>query len=136
MKSIINEKVKHRQWFRPFAPSILRSKVGEWFESDKDSPYMSFVVKFKQEVKDKVPAVVHFDDTARLQTVTEDDNKWYFDFLTKWEEKSGVPIILNTSFNDREPICETPEHAINCFLGTEIDYLYFYDLNILVTRKE
>ena len=136
MKSTINEKVKHRQWFRPFAPSILRSKVGEWFENDKDSPYMSFVVKFKQEAKDKVPAVVHFDDTARLQTVTEDDNKWYFDFLTKWEEKSGVPIILNTSFNDREPICETPEHAINCFLGTEIDYLYFYDLNILVTRKE
>ena len=97
---------------------------------------MSFVVKFKEEVRDKVPAVVHFDDTARLQTVTEDDNKWYFDFLTKWEKKSGVPIILNTSFNDREPICETPEHAINCFLGTEIDYLYFYDLDILVTRKE
>ena len=136
MKSIINEKVKHRQWFRPFAPSILRSEVSEWFEADKDSPYMSFVVKFRDEVKEKVPAVVHFDDTARLQTVTEDDNKWYFDFLTKWKEKSGVPIILNTSFNDREPICETPEHAINCFLGTEIDYLYFYDLDILVTRKE
>ena len=93
-------------------------------------------MKFRDEVKEKVPAVVHFDDTARLQTVTEDDNKWYFDFLTKWKEKSGVPIILNTSFNDREPICETPEHAINCFLGTEIDYLYFYDLDILVTRKE
>ncbi len=136
MKSIINEKVKHRQWFRPFAPSILRSEVAEWFENDKDSPYMSFVVKFKDEAKDRVPAVVHFDNTARLQTVTENDNKWYFDFLTKWKEKSGVPIILNTSFNDREPICETPEHAINCFLGTEIDYLYFYDLNILVTRKD
>jgi carbamoyltransferase len=135
MKDTINEKVKHRQWFRPFAPSILRSEASKWFEKDQDSPYMSFVVKFKQKVRDRVPAVVHFDGSARLQTVTENDNKWYFDLLTKWNEKSGVPILLNTSFNDREPICETPEHAINCFLGTEIDYLYFYDLGLLVRRK-
>ncbi|MDB4335949.1 hypothetical protein N9989_00590 [bacterium] len=135
MKDIINEKVKHRQWFRPFAPSILRSEVSKWFERDEDSPYMSYVVKFKEEVRDRVPAVVHFDGSARLQTVTENDNEWYFNLLTKWNEKSGVPILLNTSFNDREPICETPEHAINCFLGTEIDYLYFYDLDLLVRRK-
>ena len=86
-------------------------------------------------MKEKVPAVVHKDGTARLQTVTKNDNEWYYNFLKKWEEKSGVPIILNTSFNDREPICETPKHAINCFLGTDIDYLYFYDHNILLHKK-
>ena len=76
MKDTINEKVKHRQWFRPFAPSILREETSNWFEKDKDSPYMSFVLKFRKEKRDKVPAVVHFAGSARLQTVTEDDNKW------------------------------------------------------------
>lgn len=136
MKDIINEKVKHRQWFRPFAPSVLREEVKNWFEKDVDSPYMSYVVKFKEEVRDKVPAVVHFDGSARLQTVTKNDNEWYYNLITKWREKSGVPILLNTSFNDREPICENPEHAINCFLGTEIDYLYFYEQGLLVSRRE
>lgn len=136
MKDIINEKVKHRQWFRPFAPSVLKEEAKNWFEKDIDSPYMSYVIKFKEEVRDKVPAVVHFDGSARLQTVTENDNKWYHNFIKKWQAKSGVPILLNTSFNDREPICETPEHAINCFLGTEIDYLYFYDQGILLKRKD
>ena len=135
MKDLINEKVKHRQWYRPFAPSILREKVSEWFERDEDSPYMNIVLNFKEEMKEKVQAVVHKDGTARIQTVTKNDNNWYYNFLLKWEEKSGVPIILNTSFNDREPICETPEHAINCFLGTDIDYLYFYDYNILISKK-
>jgi carbamoyltransferase len=135
MKAIINEKVKHRQWFRPFAPSILREEVKNWFTKDRPSPYMSFVLQFKESVKEKVPAVVHVDGSARLQTVTEDDNKWYYNFIKEWHKKTDVPILLNTSFNDREPICETPEHAINCFLKTEIDYLYFYDKNILVERK-
>ena len=136
MKGIINDKVKHRQWFRPFAPSILREEAVNWFEKEKDSPYMSFVLKFKKEKRDKVPAVVHFDGSARLQTVTENDNKWYYNFIKKWYDKSGVPILLNTSFNDREPICETPEHAINCYLGTEIDYLYFYEQGLLVKRRK
>ena len=136
MKDIINEKVKHRQWFRPFAPSILREEVKNWFTKDINSPYMSFVLNFKEEVKEKVPAVVHLNGTARLQTVTENDNKWYYNFIKQWHKKSGVPIVLNTSFNDREPICETAEHAVNCFLGTEIDYLYFYDEGILVERKQ
>ena len=134
MKDIINEKVKHRQWFRPFAPSILREDVSDWFEIDVDSPYMTTVIKFKEEVRDKVPAVVHFDGSARLQTVTENDNKWYYNFIKKFKEKTGVPIVLNTSFNDREPIVETPEHAVNCFLGTDIDYLYFCELQILVKK--
>jgi carbamoyltransferase len=134
MKDIINQKVKHRQWYRPFAPSILREEVKNWFVEDQDSPYMSFVLKFKEEVKNRVPAVLHFDGTARLQTVTENDNKWYYNFIKKWHAVSGVPIILNTSFNDREPICETAEHALNCFLKTDIDYLYFYDENLLVRK--
>ncbi len=136
MKDIINEKVKHRQWFRPFAPSIIREEVKNWFDRDIDSPYMSFVLNWKEEVKDKVPAVVHLDGTARLQTVTENDNKWYYNFIKKFGEKTGVPIVLNTSFNDREPIVETPEHAVNCFLKTDIDYLYFYDENIIVKKYE
>ena len=135
MKEKINDKVKHRQWFRPFAPSILREEVSNWFTTDKDSPYMNFVFKFKDEVKDKVPAVVHLNGTARLQTVTKNDNTWYYNFIKKWYNKSNVPILLNTSFNDREPICETATHAINCFLKTDIDYLYFYDCQTLVSKK-
>ena len=134
MKDKINEKVKHRQWFRPFAPSILRDDVSDWFELDVDSPYMTTVIKFKEEVRDKVPAVVHFDGSASLQTVTENDNKWYYNFIKKFKEKTSVPIVLNTSFNDREPIVETPEHAINCFLRTNIDYLYFREYGILVSK--
>ena len=135
MKDIINEKVKHRQWYRPFAPSILREEVDNWFEKNIDSPYMSFVLKFKEEMGEKVPAVNHFDKTARLQTVTKSDNPQYYNLLKKWQKVSGVPIILNTSFNDREPIVETPDHALKCFLGTDIDYLYFIDEGILVTKK-
>lgn len=133
-KALVNEKVKHRQWFRPFAPSCTRESVGELFTSDVDSPYMSTVLQFRQDVKDKLPAVVHFDGSARVQTVTRDDNPWYHGFLTKWGEASGFPIILNTSFNDREPICETPDDAIKCFLGTDIDCLYFPQFGLLVSK--
>ena len=136
MKDIINSKVKHRQWYRPFAPSILAEEVDNWFEENYDSPYMSFAVKFKESKRKLVPAVSHYDGTGRLQTVSEDTNSWYYGFIRAWYEKSGVPILLNTSFNDREPIVETPEHAINCFLRTNIDYLYFYDSKILVSKKE
>ena len=134
MKDMVNEKVKHRQWFRPFAPSILREEVSNWFEKDVDSPYMSFCIKLKKEARKKVPAVNHFDNTARLQTVTENSNPTYYSLLSKWFKKTGCPILLNTSFNDREPICETPEHAIDCFMGTNIDYLYFADYQILVSK--
>ena len=136
MKDLINEKVKHRQWYRPFAPSILREDVKDWFKIDIDSPYMSFVIPFRDDVKYKVPAVVHLDGTGRLQTVTEDSNHWYYNFIKQWKAETGVPILLNTSFNDREPIVETPEHAVNCFMGTNIDYLYFSDYNILINKKK
>ena len=136
MKDTINEKVKHRVWFRPFAPSILWEDVPEWFDRTQESPYMQYVLRFKEDKCDLVPAVVHKDGTARLQTVREEDNEWYYNFLTKWKEASGVPIILNTSFNDREPICENAEHAIRCFLGTQIDHLYFPEHNIILTRSK
>ena len=135
MKDLINEKVKHRQWFRPFAPSILKEEVKNWFQKDIESPYMNFAVPFKENMKEKVPAVVHLDGTGRIQTVTKNNNKWYYTFIKKWFKLSGVPIILNTSFNDREPIVETPEDAVKCYLKTNIDYLYFYEFGILVKKK-
>ena len=134
MKDWINEAVKHREWFRPFAPAILREEVSKWFEQDIDSPYMSFALKVREEKKDLVPAIVHKDGTARLQTVCWDDNPWFYGFLEKWNELVQVPMLLNTSFNDREPIVETPEDAIKCFLKTGIDNLYFYEHEILITK--
>lgn len=136
MRDIINKKVKHRQWYRPFAPSIIREAVSEWFEQDVSSPYMSFAIKFRDNKAKQVPAVVHYDNTGRLQTVEKTQNLWYYNFLKKWEGISGVPILLNTSFNDREPIVETPKHAIDCFTRTNIDHLYFYDFGILLSKKE
>ena len=136
MKEIINEKVKHRQWYRPFAPSILREAVPEYFVKDVESPYMSAVVKFKPDMGEKVPAVNHYDGSARLQTVNKEDNEAYYSLIKTWQEISGVPIILNTSFNDREPIVETPLDAIKCFYGTNRDYLYFADEQILVEKND
>lgn len=134
MKDFINEKVKHRKSFRPFAPSVLREEVSKWFEIDIDSPYMSFAIEVKEEKRRQVPAILHKDNTARLQTVTKNDNGYYYDLIKLFFEKTGVPMILNTSFNDREPIVETPEHAINCFLKTQIDYLYFVKEKLLVSK--
>ncbi len=135
MKSIINDKVKHRQWYRPFAPSVLESAGEEWFENFFPSPYMGFVFKIKKEKLGVAKAIEHFDGTARIQTVREDQNSLYFKLITKFHEKTGIPMVLNTSFNDREPICETPGHSINCYLGTNIDYLYFPEFEILVSKK-
>lgn len=135
MKTIINDEVKHRQWFRPLAPSILEEKVGDWFEEEVLSPYMSFAVKFKASLRNKIPAVVHYDGTARLQTVNKQLSPWYHNFITKWESLSGVPILINTSFNDNEPIVETPQDALKCFLHTNIDYLYFFDYGIMVEKS-
>ena len=135
IRQAINEKTKHRQWFRPFAPSILKDKVGEWFEDSIDSPYMSFAIPFKTDVINKVPAVVHKDGTGRLQTVNKELNPYYYDLIVEWYKQTGVPILLNTSFNDREPIVETPEDAIKCFLKTKIDYLYFVEHKLLIKKR-
>lgn len=134
IKDTINLKIKHREHFRPFAPSILRECVSDWFEHDVDSPYMGFAIKVREEKRSAVPAIVHVDGTARLQTVTAKGNPWYYNFLKLWYEASGVPILLNTSFNDREPIVETPDDAVSCFLKTDIDHLYFFNHGILVSK--
>ena len=134
MKDDINKKVKHRQWYRPFAPSVLEEDGKEWFDNFIESPYMQFVLPIKEDKKEKVPAIVHFDGSARLQTINENHNPWYYRFLKIWKSKTGVPILLNTSFNDREPICETPVHAINCFLGTDIDCLYFPEVGKVLKK--
>lgn len=136
MKSMINDKVKHRQWYRPFAPSVLEEAGEEWFENFFPSPYMGFVFKIKPEKIGYAPAIEHFDGTARIQTVNERQNKKYHDLISKFYQKTKIPMVLNTSFNDREPIVENPEHAINCFLNTDIDYLYFADEKILLSKKK
>lgn len=124
MRQKINERVKHRHWYRPFAPAIMAENVREVFEVEKESPYMSLALTVKEEWRGRIPAVLHKDNTARLQTVQEEDNPVYYAIIEAFFRETGVPLILNTSFNDREPIVETPEDAIRCFLGTEIDYLY------------
>lgn len=135
MKQKLNDKVKHRQWYRPFAPSILQEEVKNWFTRDVESPYMSHVLTFKPEQAERVPAVVHFDNTGRLQTVSEKHNPWYYGFIKQFQERTGVPILLNTSYNDKAPIVETAKDAVECFLQTEIDHIYFVDDQLLVSRK-
>lgn len=135
-KDRVNKKIKHREDYRPFAPSILKERVGDWFTEDQESPYMNAVLQFRDDKKYLVPAVVHRDGSGRLQTVTREQNTWYYNFIKQFELKTGVPILLNTSFNSREPICETPAHAIDCFLRTELDALYFPEHNLLCEKRK
>lgn len=128
MQDIINAKVKHREMFRPFAPVILREYTKDYFFTDKNIPisadYMLLVYSFRKSVQLKVPAVVHVDGTGRLQTIDEQSNPKYYQLIKSYYNKTGIPLILNTSFNVKgEPIVCTPEDAIKCFLNTEIDYL-------------
>lgn len=122
MKDVINLRVKHRESFRPFAPAILREYCSEYFDLECASPYMLFIAQVKK--PEVIPAVTHVDQTARVQTVTKEDNDLLYDLISEFHRLTGVPCILNTSFNDAgEPIVETPEDAIICFLNTEMDYL-------------
>jgi carbamoyltransferase len=128
MMDIINAKVKHREMFRPFAPVILHEKTKDYFITDKNisisTDYMLLVYPFKPNVKSKVPAVVHIDGTGRLQTVNEKSNPKYYRLIKTYYQKTGIPLIINTSFNVKgEPIVCTPTDAVKCFLSTEIDYL-------------
>ena len=136
MKDIINQKIKHRQWYRPSSPSILDEDVEIFFKYKIDNPYMSFAIPFKEDMKNKVPAVVHKDGTGRFQTVYREINSWYYDFLKLWKEKTGLSVMLSTSFNNCEPICETADDAIKTFLGTKLDYLYFPELKMLISKNE
>ena len=123
MKNIINAKVKRRESFRPFAPSVLAEKVGEYFEQDVASPFMMHVVKFKPEWRERLPAVTHIDGTGRLQSVKREENQRYYDLIRRFFEVSGVGMVLNTSFNENEPVVDTPEQAMDCFTRTEMDAL-------------
>jgi carbamoyltransferase len=130
MKDILNEKIKHRESFRPFAPSVLEEHVSEYFDIDRPSPYMLMVAPVKSE---KIPAVTHVDGTARLQTVSKNTNPLYYDLIHKFFQITGIPIIINTSMNVRgEPIVNTPEQAFEMILKTDMDILVMN--NFMVSR--
>ncbi|HET9586798.1 MAG TPA: carbamoyltransferase C-terminal domain-containing protein [Bradyrhizobium sp.] len=128
MKDILNSRVKHRQAFRPFAPIVLAERMKEVFEGDEDSPFMLIAKPVRPEWRDKIPAIVHVDGTARVQTVREATNPMLYRLLKEFEALTGVPVLINTSFNIKgEPIVETPQDAVNCFLTTGIDHLVIHD---------
>ena len=123
MKDILNARIKHREAFRPFAPSVKVERQSEIFEQDYPSPFMLHVYKIKPEWRERLSAVNHVDDTGRLQTVARDENPLYYDLIEKFESKTGIPVILNTSFNENEPVVCEPFQAIECFLRTKMDVL-------------
>ena len=157
MQKNLNLKVKYRESFRPFAPSVLREDVDKWFELNKDSPYMLIVSDVKKEKqsqmtddekklfgieklnikRSEIPAVTHVDYSARIQTVHEKTNKKYYDLIKKFKEKTNCSVIVNTSFNVRgEPIVNTPEDAFNCFMGTELDNLAIGNCYLIKTEQD
>ncbi len=123
MKDILNLKIKRRESFRPFAPSILREAVFEWFEEDDDVPFMMKVYQIRDEQRARIPAVTHVDGSGRLQTVYSHTNPRYYRLIESFAESTGVPILLNTSFNENEPVVCRPEEALDCFLRTNMDVL-------------
>lgn len=133
LKDQLVKKVKYREAFRPFAPSCLLEKTSEYFEIDRPFPYMLFAAHVQPNKKDMIPAVTHVDNTARIQTVTKKDNGFFYDIIKEFYKLTGIPMVLNTSFNSQEPIVETPENALSTFLRTDMDYLAIG--NFLVWKK-
>lgn len=126
MKDHINFKVKKREWYRPFAPSVLMEEASKWFilNGNPIAPYMTRILKYKKGKSKHVPATTHIDDTARIQTVTEEINPRYYKLIKEFFKLTNVPILLNTSFNGKnEPIVETPSNAFKCFQKNNIDIL-------------
>jgi carbamoyltransferase len=132
MKEILNRRIKHREIFRPFAPSILAEATGEYFEKSHPSPFMTLAYSVRPEKREKIPAPTHVDGTGRLQTVTREANPRYHGLISAFHKLTGVPVVLNTSFNDNEPIVCRPEEALDCFLRTQMDALVLGDF--LITR--
>lgn len=131
MKDQINSRVKHREWFRPFAPSVLEEHAAEFFDLDRPSPHMLLARPVREEKKALIPAVVHVDGTSRIQTVSREGGNVFYDLIEAFRLLTGIPMVLNTSFNDNnEPIVETPEDAVMTFLSTEMDALYLEGLLI------
>jgi carbamoyltransferase len=133
MKDILNRRIKHREIFRPFAPSILAEATGEWFEKSHPSPFMTLAYAVRPEKRPQIPAPTHVDGTGRLQTVTREANPRYWRLIKAFQDLTGVPLVLNTSFNDNEPIVCRPEEALDCFLRTRMDALVMGDF--LITRN-
>ncbi len=123
MKDILNLKIKRRESFRPFAPSVLQAAVGEWFEQDGDVPFMMQVFQIREDKRARIPAVAHVDGSGRLQTVHADTNPRYHALISAFHAQTGVPMVLNTSFNENEPVVCTPAEALDCFLRTRMDVL-------------
>jgi len=155
MQRKMNLKIKYRESFRPFAPTVLAERISDYFEIDRESPYMLLVAQVKKEkqipmkeeeksffgleklnvVRSDVPAITHIDYSARIQSVNADDNPRYHQLIKKFEEKTGCPVIVNTSFNVRgEPIVQSPMDAYKCFMRTEMDYLVMGDF--LLDKKD
>jgi carbamoyltransferase len=132
MKEILNQRIKHREIFRPFAPSILAESTAEYFEKSHPSPFMTLAYSVRPEKREKIPAPTHVDGTGRLQTVTREANPRYHALISAFRDLTGVPVVLNTSFNDNEPIVCRPEEAIDCFQRTQMDALVLGDF--LITR--
>ena len=130
MKDILNHKIKRRESFRPFAPSIIREAVGEWFETDYDVPFMLQVYQIREAKRPQIPAVTHVNGSGRLQSVTESQNARYYHLIEAFRDLTGIPLVLNTSFNENEPVVNTPAEALDCFLRTKMDLLVMGDLMI------
>ena len=123
MKDVLNARIKQREWFRPFAPSILEERQAEYFEHDHPSPFMLHVYKIRREKRAQLAAVNHVDDTGRLQSVSLEQNPLYYELIRAFEQKTGIPVVLNTSFNENEPIVCEPAEAVDCFKRTRMDVL-------------
>jgi len=130
MKDILNIKIKRRESFRPFAPSVLRESVCDWFEIDAEVPFMMKVFQIKEDKRSEIPAVTHADGSGRLQTVYEKTNPRYYKLISAFNDITGVPMVLNTSFNENEPVVCKPEEALACFLRTKMDVLVLGDFFI------
>ena len=128
MKDILNRRIKHREPFRPFAPSVMEEHTGEVFAESAPSPFMLLAYDVRPEWREKVPAITHVDGTGRLQTVSRTTNSRYWDLIDAFRRETGVPLVLNTSFNENEPIVCTPEDAVRCFVETKMDALVLGDL--------
>ena len=124
MKEILNDRIKKREPFRPFAPSILEEHLVDYFEQDHPAPTMLMVYQIKSERRAQIPAVTHVDGSGRVQTVSRRTNPRYYQLIADFHELTNVPVVLNTSFNENEPIVCTPRQAIDCFLKTRMDVLY------------
>jgi carbamoyltransferase len=131
MKDVLNSRIKRREPFRPFAPSILEERVGDYFEESYPDPFMIKVYPIRPEKRAEIPAVTHVDGTGRLQTVSRRQNPRYWTLIKAFETLTGVPVVLNTSFNENEPIVNTPDEALACFFRTKMDRLVLGEWTIV-----